>query len=297
MLGVSPVLYLVAYAINRFYQFWIHTQVVGKGPAWVEWLLNTPSHHRVHHGVNPQYLDKNYGAILIVWDRLFGTFEPEVEPPVYGTTVPLRSYSPLWANFVHIQRILTLGRLAKTPRERLWAWVAHPAWLPEGATDPEPKVDRAAYRKYRPTVSPPMQAYLLGHFLLVGTAMSVVVFYEHGLMVSQLGAAAAVLIASFASILGLVERRAWAWPLERARLLAVATVAVWLLRGPAAWSLGPALAVGGGFAALSIVALLLLDRSDRSDPLKRSDPLDRSDPPDPLDPLDPPDPLKRAAHR
>ena len=258
LLGVSPVVYLVGYAINRFYQFWIHTQVVDKGPAWVEWILNTPSHHRVHHGVNPQYLDKNYGAILILWDRLFGTFEPEVETPVYGTTVPLRSYSPLWANFVHIQRIITLGRLSKTTRERLWAWVAHPAWLPEGVTDPEPKVDRTHYTKYRPAVSPSMQAYLLGHFLLAGTAMSVVVFYEHGLSTLQLAAAAAVLMASFASILGLVEQKAWAWPLERARLLGLATVTVWLLSGPGAWSLGAALAVGGGFAAASIGALLLL---------------------------------------
>ena len=66
LLGVSPVVYLAAYGINRFYQFWIHTQVVDKGPGWVEWLLNTPSHHRVHHGVNEQYLDKNYGAVLIL---------------------------------------------------------------------------------------------------------------------------------------------------------------------------------------------------------------------------------------
>jgi sterol desaturase/sphingolipid hydroxylase (fatty acid hydroxylase superfamily) len=258
LLGVSPVVYLAAYGINRFYQFWIHTRVVDKGPAWVEWLLNTPSHHRVHHGVNPQYLDKNYGAVLIVWDRLFGTFEPEVEEPVYGTTVPLRSYSPLWANFVHIQRIIRLGRLAKTSRERLWAWVAHPAWLPEGATDPDAKVDRATYEKYRPAVEPKLQAYLLGHFLFAGTAMSVVVFYEHGLSTPQLAGAATVLIASFAAILGIVEGKPWAWPLERARVVGLSAVAVWLLSGPGGWTLTAALAVGGAMATVSGAALLVL---------------------------------------
>jgi len=258
LLGVSPLVYLAAYGINRFYQFWIHTQVIDKGPAWIEGVLNTPSHHRVHHGVNPQYLDKNYGAILIVWDRLFGTFEPEVETPTYGTTVPLRSYSPMWANVVHLRRIATLGRLASTRRERMWAWVAHPAWLPRGAEEPEPKVDRTTYEKYRPLVERRMQAYLLGHFALAGAAMAVVVFFEHALSLGQLAAASVVLIASFASVLGLVERRRWAWPLERARLLGLATVTTWLLGGPAGWSLGAALAAGSVVGLGSVCALLVL---------------------------------------
>jgi len=258
LLGVSPVVYLAAYGINRFYQFWIHTQVVDKGPAWVEWLLNTPSHHRVHHGVNPQYLDKNYGAILIVWDRLFGTFEPEVETPVYGTTVPLRSYSPLWANFVHLRRIVTLGTLAKTTRERLWAWVAHPAWLPSGATDPEPKVEREGYQKYRPAVGSKLQVYLLGHFLLAGVAMSVVVFFEHDLSVVQLAAAATVLMATFAAILGLVERKPWAWPLEHGRLLGTAAVTAWLLVAAAGWSVLSAALVAGAFGLAALGTLVVL---------------------------------------
>ncbi len=261
--GVSPIHYLAAYGINRFYQFWIHTQVVDRGPAWVEWVLNTPSHHRVHHGVNEQYLDKNYGAVLILWDRLFGTFEPEVETPTYGTTVPLRSYSPLWANLVHLDRIRTLSKMSRTRRERLWAWVAHPAWLPEGATDPATKVDRATYQKYRPAVPGPLRIYLLGHFALAGAAMGTVVFFEHGLSVAQLAAAATVLIASFAAILGLVEGRAWAWPLERARLLGLVTVSSWLLSTAAGWSITSALGAGGAVAALCIAAIVLL-RPDRA---------------------------------
>ena len=250
LLGVSPLVYIAAYGVNRFYQFWIHTEVVGKGPAWAEWLLNTPSHHRVHHGVNPQYLDKNYGAVLIIWDRVFGTFEPEVEQPVYGTTVPLRSYNPLWANFVHIDRIRALGRLAGTTRERLWAWVAHPAWLPQGVRDPAPKVERAGYRKYRPEVSRALRTYLITHFALAGVAMGVVVFFEHGLQPVQLAVASAVLIASFVAFLAMVEARPWAWTLEAVRVVAFVGATAWLLVGAARWDLLPALGLAGVVAAL-----------------------------------------------
>lgn len=257
LLGVSPLVYLAAYGINRFYQFWIHTRVVDKGPAWVEWLLNTPSHHRVHHGVNAQYLDKNYGAVLIVWDRLFGTFEPEVEEPIYGTTVPLRSYNPLWANFVHMRRILTLGELSRTTGERLWAWVAHPAWLPEGATEPEPKVDRSRYTKYRPPVSTALRIYLVGQFALAGVAMSVVVFFQHLLPLRDLALAAAVLMTSFVAILGIVEARPWAWGLERVRLVGFAFVTAWLLSVGAGWSLALAAVIGGGVAVGSLAGMRL----------------------------------------
>ncbi len=258
LLGVSPVVYLLSYAVNRFYQFWIHTELVDKGPPGVEWLLNTPSHHRVHHGVNPQYLDKNYGAVLIVWDRLFGTFEPEVETPVFGTTVPLRSYNPLWANFVHIDRIRRLARLASRTRDRWWAWVAHPAWLPVGVTEPAPKVDRAHYQKYRPAIGFRLQVYVVLHFALAGIALSTVVFFEHWLSPAQLAGAGAVLMVSFVAFLGLVESRSWAWPLEWARLLAFVGATAWLLHTGAGWDLTASGGLSGALAALCAGAFLLL---------------------------------------
>ena len=80
-------------SISLIYQFFIHTEAVRSlGP--LEWVLNTPSHHRVHHGSNPRYLDRNYGGILIIWDRLFGSFEPEREPVVYGLTRNIHTYNP-----------------------------------------------------------------------------------------------------------------------------------------------------------------------------------------------------------
>lgn len=89
LVGFPPTLVFGAVLLVVAYQTWIHTELVGRLPRPLEWLLNTPSHHRVHHGSNPEYIDKNYGGVLIVWDRLFGTFAPEVAPVRYGLTTPI----------------------------------------------------------------------------------------------------------------------------------------------------------------------------------------------------------------
>ncbi len=97
LIGFAPWMFVVMHGFNLIYQFWIHTEFIKRlGP--LELILNTPSHHRVHHGVNQKYLDKNYGGVLIIWDRLFGSFVEENETPRYGITKPLESYNPLWIN-------------------------------------------------------------------------------------------------------------------------------------------------------------------------------------------------------
>ncbi len=94
LLGVRPAVIENARALNLIYQFWIHTEAV-RSIGWLENVLNTPSHHRVHHGSNSRYLDRNHGSILIVWDRVFGTFERESEPVVYGLTTNIESHDPV----------------------------------------------------------------------------------------------------------------------------------------------------------------------------------------------------------
>lgn len=97
LLGFHPAMFALMHGINLLYQFWIHTEHVRSlGP--LEYVLNTPSHHRVHHGVNDIYLDRNYGGALIIWDRLFGSFVKESEKPRYGIIKPIKSYNPLWIN-------------------------------------------------------------------------------------------------------------------------------------------------------------------------------------------------------
>lgn len=95
-LGFHPLAILFMHSISLLYQFWIHTELIVRLPAWFEAIFNTPSHHRVHHARNPAYLDRNHAGILIIWDRLFGTFEPEGEKPEYGLVRNIETYNPLY---------------------------------------------------------------------------------------------------------------------------------------------------------------------------------------------------------
>lgn len=98
LLGFPLWAFATMHGFNLIYQFWIHTKVIKKMPAWFEYIFNTPSHHRVHHGVNDQYLDKNYGGIFIIWDRMFGSFVEETETVRYGIIKPIHSYNWFWIN-------------------------------------------------------------------------------------------------------------------------------------------------------------------------------------------------------
>ncbi|MFB6305641.1 MAG: sterol desaturase family protein, partial [Flavobacteriales bacterium] len=99
LMGFDPIVFFVCHQIEVLYQFWIHTEYIRKLPRPIEYIFTTPSHHRVHHAVNPHYLDKNYGSTFIIWDRIFGTFEPEVEEPVYGIVEPVNTFNPVYLVF------------------------------------------------------------------------------------------------------------------------------------------------------------------------------------------------------
>ncbi len=130
LLGVPPWMVFTGFSISLIYQFWIHTERIGTLPAPIEFIFNTPSHHRVHHGMDPEYLDKNYGGILIIWDRLFGTFQPETFRPHYGLTKPVNTYN-LWTlqtrEYVAIAHDV---RAATRWRDRLGYLFGPPGWEP-----------------------------------------------------------------------------------------------------------------------------------------------------------------------
>jgi sterol desaturase/sphingolipid hydroxylase (fatty acid hydroxylase superfamily) len=128
----SPVQIATAYGINLLYQFWIHTELIDRlGPF--EWIFNTPSHHRVHHGANVQYLDRNHAGILIVWDRWFGTFEPERERPRYGLTKNIQSFNPVYAAFHEFAAVLRDAFTAGSWRDAVGYLLRPPGWKPDGA--------------------------------------------------------------------------------------------------------------------------------------------------------------------
>lgn len=145
LLGIDPLLVVTAHSANLLYQYGLHTELVGSlGP--LEAVLNTPSHHRVHHGRNVRYLDRNHGGILIVWDRLFGTFEPESEAVDYGLTTPLRSHNPLVIAFhewVAMGRDALDALRAGRPGDALSHCLRPPGWSPDGSTRTAREMQRA----------------------------------------------------------------------------------------------------------------------------------------------------------
>lgn len=126
-LGFHPIAVATGLGLNLMYQFWIHTELIPK-LGWLEWIFNTPSHHRVHHASNREYIDRNYGGVLIIFDRLFGTFTAE-QPNrrhIYGLTHPIRSYNPATIAFYEWGRLFQDLRVAKTWRDRCWAILGRP---------------------------------------------------------------------------------------------------------------------------------------------------------------------------
>ena len=123
--------------LNLIYQFWIHTEQVGHMPRWFEAVMNTPSHHRVHHAINPRYLDRNYAGVFIIWDKIFASFEPERtdEPPRYGIVKNLPVLNPLWAATHEWAGIFRDLSRAKSLREAAGYVAGPPGWSPEGSPE------------------------------------------------------------------------------------------------------------------------------------------------------------------
>jgi sterol desaturase/sphingolipid hydroxylase (fatty acid hydroxylase superfamily) len=135
ILGFHPGLIMLQMSISLLYQFWIHTEAIDKLPKWFEAVFNTPSHHRVHHGSNPLYLDRNHAGILIIWDKLFGTFQPELkeEKVVYGLVKNIDTYNPIKIAFIEwidLLKAIFSGR--KSLKSRLLYLFKPPGWLHDG---------------------------------------------------------------------------------------------------------------------------------------------------------------------
>lgn len=169
-------------SLNLIYQFWVHTQHISTlGP--LEWFLVTPSNHRVHHGRNSLYVDKNYGGVFIIWDRLFGTFQEELdsEPANFGLRKPLNSWNPLWASIHVYWRLLLDFWQAPGLLNKLKIGFMAPGWQPDGmktrCKNSEQKADLTA--KYNPEITNFSQSYVLAQFVMT-TAVSLFVLINSG---------------------------------------------------------------------------------------------------------------------
>jgi alkylglycerol monooxygenase len=254
LLGVPPEIYVSCYALDLIYQFWIHTELAGR-VGWIEWVFNTPSLHRVHHGINPRYLDRNYGGVLAVWDRLFGTYQVEDEPPVYGVTHPLRSYNPVYANLVYFQEMGDLFRRARRPIDKLRVFVAHPGFRPEGTLEPIsmlPSVSRDRVVKYDPQASDKVVRYVGVHFVILAVFGGAFASAAERGSFAAFAAPGALIVLSTVALGGLIERRPWALTVEVIRqVLALGFLAIYL-----ASRLGPGIAALAAMGSAVVLAAI-----------------------------------------
>ena len=144
LIGFPPEMVFFCVGLNLIYQFWIHTEMIGRMPAWFEAVMNTPSHHRVHHAINARYLDRNYAGVFIVWDRMFGSFEPERDEdrPVYGIVRQLGSFNILWAA---LHEWVGIGRdlwTARGWRDKLRYLLREPGWSHDGSRETSDTIRR-----------------------------------------------------------------------------------------------------------------------------------------------------------
>ncbi len=166
-LGFDTYSFVMIGAINTLYQFWIHTKVIHKLPAPIEFIFNTPSHHRVHHGINPQYIDKNHGGTLIIWDRLFGTFIDEKEEVVYGITTPVNTWEPVKLNYMYYVQVFQWFVKAKGFSNKMKVLFKGPGWKPAELGGPEvpSPVSVNSFKKFETKVPNAYTYYVLAQFV------------------------------------------------------------------------------------------------------------------------------------
>jgi len=242
LLGFSPVMFAVCNSLNTLYQFWVHTRLIGRmGP--LEWFLNTPSHHRVHHGRDPKYIDKNHAGALIIWDRMFGSFQREEEEPTYGITERLEFFDPVRAQLHPWRALWTRAMSHSRWTDRLKTFVMPPAWEPtQPASFSSRPLDDA---KYDRPMSLGLSAYVGVQFAPLVPATVLFIYWRNTAPSTLLWGAACAMALTLASLSRLMEGARGGLALEQVRLLAL----------PLALGFA-ATVVGGSFASITGLAAL-----------------------------------------
>jgi len=241
VLGVPLLVFVSVAALNLLYQFWVHTRHIGK-LGWFEWFFVTPSNHRAHHAQNALYMDRNYGGVFIVWDRLFGSFQEEDdnEPVIFGVTTPLASWNPLWANLQFYAQLLADARRTESYWDKLRIWFMRTGWRPAdvAAKYPLTKPDLGQFRKFEVPLDARQQVYVVLQFAVYVALGSYLMNLADNLSTSALVLGwSAMALGLF--VLGVaLENRPWALRLELLRL-ALNLPLVWLAPLVGLWPASP----------------------------------------------------------
>lgn len=220
LVGVPPVVFLTCLALNTLFQFWIHTRLIDRMPNWFEAVFNTPSHHRVHHGINPIYIDRNHAGVFIVWDKWFGTFQAEVTEPMYGVVEGHPTYDVLTSNFAPYAKlgrnmlragILDGMRLALGPPEWRPASLGGPVQIPE----PESRL------RFDPRVSRRIQLYVAAWFVPMSAVIFAMLWFAPAADVRWMWSGGAFVLATQISQSALLHGWKYARVIEIGRLVLV----------------------------------------------------------------------------
>ncbi len=226
LLGVPPLPFGVVLGLSTLYQFWIHTELIPP-LGFLEKIFNTPALHRVHHAINPGYLDKNHAATFSFFDRMFGTWQPETEPCVYGTTAPLQSFNPVYAQVERYVELFRLAARAPTLKDRFKVFFASPAWRPEWMGSYTP---RDFSTKYNPNGSIALKVYAFVNWAVLLVGVFVFLLWSSRAPVAVQAAGAILIVWTTLTLPTLLEGRSWARWLEAGRLLALPVLAVLLVQ-------------------------------------------------------------------
>lgn len=273
LIGIPAEVFVTVASLNLLYQFWVHTEHIPK-LGWYEWVFVTPSNHRVHHAQNDIYMDRNYGGVFILWDRLFGTFQEELskEPVVFGIRGPLHSFNPLHAlTHVYVDMAADSWRTARW-RDKLRVWVARTGWRPAdvAAAYPRHKNDLSSFTKYDPAVPAVVSWY--GFFQLVAVVLLLDWLLKAGLGYWAGFVGWALLLATTMTTAMWLEAREASrvmhWELLRLLLLAATLVGA-VVQGAGTVFIALLL----GYAAVNLAFLFQLGSSGTGSRLTESEPL------------------------
>ncbi len=221
IMGFDTWTFIWASGLNLIYQFWIHTESIGKMGV-LEKVLNTPSHHRVHHGRDPKYIDKNHAGALIIWDKMFGTFQEEEEKPHYGVTTPIKSWNAIWANLVHYNFVLNDFKNAKTWKDRYRVLFKKPGWRPEYLGGYiQPKTVENGYSKFNAHTSKHWNLYIVVHYVITLVFTSIFLFNQSGFNLSSKVVFVLAIVHAVLNFGGIFEHRKWILISELFRLASI----------------------------------------------------------------------------
>jgi alkylglycerol monooxygenase len=274
VLGMPFEVFVTVNALDLIYQFWVHTQLVGK-LGWMDRVFVTPSNHRVHHAQNAMYIDRNYGGILILWDRLFGTFQEELdeEPVIFGVRKPLANWNPFWANLQVYNYLWFDAARTRRWQDKIGVWIRRTGWRPADVAEQYPKVasNLEHFHKFDPPLTATMRSYIVGQFMLAAGG----ILWIGGLYARD-GAAAVlvpcVMLWTTLFGLGLIsEGRGYARRFELARLLVLMPASVFALDLLGVVESAGMRAVWVGLVLYGAASLAVLTAASKSIPVEEVD--------------------------